>query len=194
MTLHRVLVIVLCIAIGGCGAPPLKGKMVDRTYFSPDGEFSIVLAESFRPVQETVFADQTSVDILFEGDMTFFPVFGLETIEWLKLRRDMTATEFSSTAPSLAREHVAQRFAANGSFEFAQGEFVSGNDGAYRFLAIGTLRDRHTTWIGQINHYGDRIAIVSFVQPEGGIGKPIQSLSGVSRYLSAWLSSVRRER
>jgi hypothetical protein len=194
-TLRLALLLLLAMLLVNCGSPPFKGKITGETYYSPDGEFSIRIASFELPSKETVLPDRVLVDFYLKGDPAVFGAMGLSTIEWLKLSLAMTPAEFTSTAPALAREIVAKRFAEAGTFEFSEGRPTSEEAGApYRFLALGMVGKRRVSWVGQITHFGDRIAIVSHLTPEGAIGKPITQLSETSPALAAWLMSVHRER
>lgn len=186
------------VILAGCTS--YKGKVDGERYFSPNGEFSIALpASNYTPVAESVFSDQIFVDFMLAGSTTAYGVAGLQTLEWLILSGSPSSVEFAELAPSLAKQHVAQRFSKSGAnFTFLSGTFFA-KDGRseYHFFASGEFRGRYTAWEGIIVHLGDRIAFVEYVTPIGALGYP-DAIGGVrnsrvSQGLAKWAASLRRE-
>jgi hypothetical protein len=183
--------------VAGCAAiAPMKGRIEADRYISPDGEFSVALDRDWGPSQETVFVDRVLVDLAFRRDPAAVGVFGLQTIEWLKLPKVLGFEEFRSSVAALASEHVAKRFGPTANFTLHEGAVVREKpQPAYRFVATGTVNNRPASWQGEVLLFDDRVAIVSFVSLRGGLAKAeprglVEFTDGVGR----WIQTLRREK
>lgn len=183
--------------VAGCAAlTPMKGRIEADRYISPDGEFSVALGRDWGPSQETLFADRVLVDLAFRRDPAAVGVFGLQTIEWLKLPKAIGFEEYRSGVAALASEHVAKRFGPTASFALREGAVVREKpQPAYRFVATGTVENRPASWQGEVLLFGDRLAIVSVVSLRGGLAKAeprslVEFTDGVGR----WIQTLRREK
>lgn len=180
---HSLFSIFVISVLVSCSSLKISGSINDKTYISPDNEFSVAVPGiPSLGAKDTVFEAQTFVDFYLGSG--YWEIFGLYSIEWVKVSGVIDNQKFIEIAPVLADEQVKKRFGESGEFKIIRGGMENEKRIGYQLIASGTLEGKPVKWGCTIYNFRNRIAFISYINLEKNLNFSEKSVLDDTWYIN----------